>query len=67
MFCDTEMTDVAHILGRVIDLQDPNYQFTHMHPVAGLMQKDAIHEKNDATWNQGEEIYKSRKSHNFYL
>lgn len=67
MFCDTEMTDVGHILGRVIDLQDPNYQFTHRHPVAGLMQRDEIHEKNDATWNQGEELYKLRKSHNFYL
>jgi hypothetical protein len=67
MFCDTEMTDVGHILGRVIDLKDSEHQFIHKHYTAGLMQKDEINEKNDATWNQGEELYNARKKENFYL
>ena len=65
MFCDTEMTDVGHILGKVIALKDK--QFTHKHYIAGYMQKDEINEKNDATWNQGETLYNERKKHNFYI
>jgi hypothetical protein len=67
MFCDTEMTDVGHILGRVIDLQDKDHQFLHKHYTAGFMQKDEINEKNDSTWNQGEILYNSRKSQNFFI
>lgn len=67
MFCDTEMTDVGHILGRVVDLQSNDHKFIHKHYIAGHMQKDAINIKNDATWNQGENIYRKRKSLNFFL
>lgn len=67
MFCDTEMTEVGHILGRVIDLRDDKYVFSHLHYTAGKMQKDEINEKNDATWNQGEALFNSRKEKNFYL
>lgn len=54
MFADTEFTHVAHMLGRVIDLP---ISFPHLHYTTGSMTKDAINEKNDATWNQGERIY----------
>jgi len=67
MFCDTEMTDVGHILNKVVNLNDPNHPFIHKHYTAGLMQKDEINEKNDATWNQGETLYYSRKEMNFGL
>lgn len=67
MFCDTEMTDVAHLLGKVIDLKCPNNVFIHRHYSVNLMVKDSINEKNDATWVQGENLYYSRKANQFYL
>lgn len=67
MFCDTEMTDVGNILGRVIDLKDEGHKFTHKHYIAGLMEKDAINVKNDATWAQGEKLYNERKALNFFI
>ena len=67
MFCDTEMTEVGHILGKVIDLRNGNFKFQHKHYTAGLMQKDAINEKNDATWNQGEMLFNNRKMQNFFI
>ena len=65
MFCDTEMTDVGHILGKVITLKDK--PFIHKHYTAGYMEKDDINVKNDATWTQGETLYNQRKKQNFYL
>jgi len=67
MFCDTEMTDVGHLLGKVIDLKSDTNIFKHNHYTIGGMQKDAINEKNDATWVQGENLYYSRKANQFYL
>lgn len=67
MFCDTEMTDVGHLLGKVIDLKSDTNIFKHNHYSTGGMQKDAINEKNDATWIQGENLYYSRKANQFYL
>lgn len=67
MFCDTEMTDVAHLLGKVIDLKCPNHVFIHRHYSVNLMAKDSINERNDATWIQGENLYYSRKANQFYL
>lgn len=67
MFCDTEMTDVGHLLNKVIDLNDPNHPFLHKHYTAGFMQKDETNEKNDSTWNQGEALYNARKEFNFGL
>jgi hypothetical protein len=67
MFCDTEMTDVAHLLGKVIDLKCSNHIFIHRHYSVNLMAKDSINERNDATWVQGENLYYSRKANNFYL
>ena len=67
LFCDTEMTEVGHLLGRVIDLQDGEHHFRHKHWTAGLMQRDIVNEKNDATWNQGETLFNERKQINFEL
>ena len=67
MFCDTEMTDVGHLLGKVIDLKCPDHVFIHRHYSVNLMVKDSINEKNDATWIQGENLYYSRKANQFYL
>jgi hypothetical protein len=66
LFSDTEMTDVGHLLGRVIDLQDEEYVFLHKHPCAGWSMDDT-YRKNDETWKQGEDLYYKRKENNFYL
>lgn len=62
LFCDTEMTHVGHMLGKVIELP---LLIKHNHYAAGLSQKDAINEKNDATWNQGEKVYLDNLMRNF--
>jgi hypothetical protein len=62
MFCDTEMTHVGHMLGKVIELP---IVIKHNHYAAGLSKKDAINEKNDATWNQGEKVYLDNLMRNF--
>lgn len=65
MFADTEMTCVADMTARRIDLLNMGYEFTHRHYTAGGMAKDAINEKNDATWNQGEKLFYQRMDANF--
>lgn len=67
MFSDTEMTTVAHYLNKVIDLQSNINVFTHNHYTTGAMEKDKINEKNDATWSQGEELFRERLSRDFDL
>jgi hypothetical protein len=67
MFCDTEMTAVADLTGRKIDLRSNEFVFRHIHYTTGLSHRDIINEKNDATWAQGEELYNRRKAANFYL
>jgi hypothetical protein len=67
MFSDTEMTCVGNMLGKVIDLQNPNAVFQHRHYSINLMAKDAINEKNDATWYQGKEVFLKRHENNFGL
>lgn len=63
MFCDTEMTHVGHLLGRVIDLP---ISFPHKHYTqAGGAPKDALNQKNDNTWAQGEKLYLDRCMINF--
>lgn len=64
LFCDTEMTAVAEMTGRVIKLP---LMFRHNHYLTGAMKKDAVNEKNDATWNQGETLFNERKAVNFGL
>ena len=65
LFADTEMTHVADLLGRKITLP---IKFPHRHYTQdGGQPKDAINEKNDATWAQGEAIYLAGVRNNFEL
>lgn len=64
LFCDTEMTDVGHYLGKVITL---DLFFEHLHYTKGKSKKDMVNVKNDATWKQGEKLYNERKAMNFGL
>lgn len=64
LFCDTEMTHVADMLGRKVTLP---ITFPHNHYTTGVNAKDAVNVKNDATWAQGEALYLERMKRNFYL
>lgn len=64
MFCDTELTCVADLLKRRIDL---GINFPHQHYSTGASVKDAVSEKADATWTQGEDLFLSRLKKNFDL
>lgn len=64
LFCDTEMTCVADLTGRKINLNIP---FTHNHYSTGKTQKDAINERADKTWAQGEKLFIERYKKNFDL
>ena len=64
MFCDTELTCVADLTGRKIELNIP---FTHNHYSTGKSVKDEVSIKADATWNQGENLFIERAKINFGL
>lgn len=63
MFVDTEMTHVANLLGRVIDVP-VLFQHRHYTQVGG-QPKDEVNVKNDSTWYQGEAIYLEGLKNNF--
>jgi len=67
LFCDTEMTEVAYLLDKVIDLQDGVHHFIHKHWTIGGIPQDEISEKNERTWVQGETLFNERKKINFNL
>lgn len=64
-FCDTEMTEVAHIRGRVITRLD--VMFRHLHPEVTGEPRDALQIRNDATHDPGRAIFNQRKAINFGL
>jgi hypothetical protein len=64
MFCDTELTAVAYMLGK---MEYVAITFPHHHYTTGRNKRDAINIKNDATWAAGEAIYKHRQGINFGL
>ena len=64
LFCDTELTHVADLLGRKISMP---LELPHNHYTTGRVAKDAINAKNDATWAQGEAIYLEGVRNNFGL
>lgn len=65
MFCDTELTHVADILGRTIRRQD--LSFPHRHYSVTKERKDETTLKADSTWNQGKQLYLQRVKENFGL
>lgn len=64
MFCDTELTCVADLTGRKIEA---NIQFVHNHYSTGKVEKDAISDRADKTWAQGEKLFLQRYKENFGL
>lgn len=66
LFADNEFTEIAHILGKVVDLQDNDHMFRHNHFLVGA-EKDSTYLKNNDSWNQGEQLFNERKQINFGL
>jgi glycosyltransferase involved in cell wall biosynthesis len=64
LFCDTEVSCVADLTGRRINLDIP---FVHDHYSVGKSDKDAVSKKADATWEQGEKLFLERFKNKFYL
>lgn len=64
MFVDQEFTAVGMMLDKVIKL---DLEFKHLHYSVGGMEKDEINIKNNATWQQGERLFKERLKSNFGL
>jgi hypothetical protein len=65
MFCDTELTCVAHLLNCVV-LAD-HFVFKHLHYTQNHHEKDWIDDKNQATFYSGMETFKERLNKNFDL
>ena len=63
MFCDTELTCVAELLGKLISC---NLPFPHNH-YSSTGKKDQVSMKADQTWEQGEGLFRSRVKRNFDL
>lgn len=64
MYADKEMTAVAHMLGRNIDIP---LTFTHNHYLARKGVKDDINIKNDKTYASGLATFNQRRAINFGL
>ena len=58
MFCDTDLTHKADIEKKLIIRND--ITFEHRHYQTRKTQKDAVNEKNDRTWGQGQDLYLQR-------
>lgn len=65
MFCDTELTHVADILGRTIKRND--IEFKHNHYSVTRAGRDEVSIKADLTWNQGKQLYLQRVREKFGL
>ena len=63
MFCDTDLTCVAHLEGYLIHAH--NIIFNHLHYTQGHRDKDHIDNKNQNTFYSGMEIFKKRLEENF--
>lgn len=65
MFCDTDQTHMADILGKLIIRND--IKFIHEHYTTGATVKDEVNKKADATWDRGQATYLQRVRDNFGL
>lgn len=65
LYCDTDLTERAKRLGRLIVRND--ILFEHLHPEKTGEPKDALYLKNDATYHQGKELFQQRQKINFGL
>ena len=62
LFCDQEMTAVAHMLGKAISLP---ILFPHNHYTTGKFKRDSITARNNSTWQQGEKLFNERLKMDF--
>ena len=62
MFCDTEQTTKAELEGKMVDVP---MIFEHEHPMYGKAKADAVNQRANRTWNQGETLYLQRLKDNF--
>jgi len=63
MFCDTDLTHKADIEKKLIIRNDITFQ--HNHYTTKKTQKDAVNEKADRTWSQGQSLYFERLKDGF--
>jgi hypothetical protein len=64
-WADTELTDVAYQLGRIIVRND--IVFPHLHPEVTKEPKDDLYKRNDLTHDRDRPLYMQRKKINFGL
>lgn len=64
MYCDNELAEVGHILGRTINL---DILFPHNHYSVGKGVKDSVNEENDSFYGVDGETFLKRKALNFGL
>lgn len=62
MHCDEELTCVALMTGKYIKLP---ITFLHNHYTTGRTQKDALNDKNNSTWGQGQRTLDRHAENNF--
>lgn len=65
LYCDTDLTERAKRLGRLIVRND--ILFRHDHPELTGEPKDALYLRNDATYEQGKKLFHERQRINFGL
>lgn len=65
MFCDTEYTHKAILQDAVVD--GSHLLFSHNHYTTGKVKKDAVNDKANSTWGQGERVYLEAVKNNFGL
>ncbi len=64
LFCDTELTHIAELTGKLIIRND--IEFTHHHELTSNSKNpDEVTKKANATWSEGERIYLNRVRENF--
>lgn len=64
MFADTDLSSICDLMDCVMYRND--IKFPHNHYTFNG-KKDKVNERNDSTWNQGEEVYLRRFKENFGL
>lgn len=64
LFCDTEQTTVAIMLGRLIEANHIKFEHRHWTKTA-QKPTDASYQRSNATWMQGEKMFIHRFNNNF--
>jgi hypothetical protein len=67
MFCDTDQTHKADLQRKLIIRNDIVFNHDHYSKKGSNNKKDAVNEKADKTWEQGERVYLKRCSDKFGL